>query len=297
MSFSADGFGWRTPARSITLVGMRVSTTTDQRLCAEVEALGYSVSVRELRTLRELDVVETKGDKRGGRGRMASYVEGTAEVAAAVQQAKLDPTYRRKLCRAVLIAWVGGAPVGTPGLRWAFREHYKVEERTARNLAAGLRVDDDEPEVRLEPATYRVIARAQRGEHPGDELVGALEDGSRPVLGPVVEQVGESSPLPVPAQDQTVLGLAGRRSDGTWRTHEMGEQVWETLALAPLAQVARTAPRGELDMAKELVRPSMLAYGFEPSALVVADGAPRHCLFMRRWHGDNWWRKAEEVTP
>jgi len=272
---------------------MRVSTVADQRLCAEVEALGYSVSVRELRTLRELDVVETRGGGSGGRGKMASYVEGTAEVVAAVQQAKADPTYRRKMCRAVLIAWVSGARIGTPGLRWAFREHYKVEERTARNLAAGLRVDDEEPEVHLAPATYRVIGRAQRGEHPGAELVGALETGSQPVLGPVVERVGGADNLPVPAAGETVLGLADHRPDGTWRTRDMGEQVWETLALAPLARVARTAPRGELDVAKELVRPSMLAFGFEPSPLVIADGAPRHCLFMRRWHGDNWWRSGQ----
>lgn len=251
--------------------------------------LGYLVSPREVRTLREYGVIETIGGGRGGRGKIACYVPGSAQVIAAVQEAMTDPTYRRKLHRAVLIAWARGARVGTPGLRRAFSEHYDAEERTATNLVQGKRVEDGESELRFGPGFNRAVAAAQLGLIMTPDEAGVFEDSTGEEVRAALWRSGQQDLLPTPA-DGTILGLAERRPDGTLRVLPMSERLWEGLALAPLRLMARKAPRSELDSA--LVSSQSMSRPFEVSDLVAATNAPVHIRWLRRWYGERWWQRG-----
>jgi hypothetical protein len=264
------------------------TTHYDEEVCEEVSRLGFQVSPREVRTLREYGVIEVIGDHRGGRGKAKKYAPGTAHVVAAVQAAKTDPGYRRKLCRAVLIAWVRGAPVGTAGLRWALREYLLDEERTNSNLLNGKRVSDpDRPEA-LTPSIDRALAAARRGRQPkGDDLAELERLGE--MVHEAARQAGHGDLLPAHLDDGDSLGLVERRTDGTARVTDIGRQVWGAQALAPFRKIAREAARNELDAARDRVRPMMRSAGFEVSDLVVAECTPGTVMHLRRVAGPAWW--------
>jgi hypothetical protein len=270
---------------------MSLREDADQAICRHVAKLGFSVVQRDVRTLRECGVIEVMGDRRdrrGGRSKVAQYVPGTAEVVAAVQVAKTDPTYRRKLYRAVLIAWVRGALIGTPGLRWAYRKHFEHEQKAAINVLKGKRVEDDE-EVTIGPSADRALAGAMLGRVTGSEGIGSLERAT----GPVVHDAAWKSAHPdllLALGDGHSVGLAQQRSDGTWQVRPLGNSVIEALELAPLARIARTASREELEAARDEVRTSMRSRGFDPSDLVVATNAPRHVQYWREAVGAGWWK-------
>src|SRR5262249_23684807 len=138
-------------------------TRYDEEVCDAVRSLGYQVSPGEIRTLRENGAIEVIEDHRGGRGKAKRYAPGTAHVVAAGQDRKTHPSHRRKRCRAVLIARVRGASIGTAGLRWAFREYYEDEERTDRHLLEAKRVIHSGSPPALMPSVDRALAAARQG--------------------------------------------------------------------------------------------------------------------------------------
>jgi hypothetical protein len=236
-------------------------------------------------------VIETVGNRSGGRGQVAKYRRGTAEIVAAVELAKLDETYKRKLFRAVLIGWARGAPVGTDGLRWAYRRHFESEERIAENTLAGKRVEDDEPDLQYPPEFYRALAAAHMGRRGRPSDLAAFERHTGEQVREIMEQ--SAAPEILPSHEEgTSLGLAVRRKDGSWRVPEVGSHLWEALALRPQAVLARRASREELDAAREPVRAMMRASGFEPSDLVVAGQVPGSLEKLRKWHGASWWKSG-----
>jgi len=271
---------------------MPAITGADQELCRQLADLECPASPREVRTLREYGAIQTVGSGKGGRGKDQPYAPGSASVVAAVIEAKADDTYARKLHRAVLIAWARGANVGTAGLRRAFDEHFTAEERSSQSLLDGKRVPDGEPDLRFGQEIHRAIAAAQLGHKRSSAAMESFELGTGDVVRVAYWRTGQRNLLPV--QDNTLLGLAEMRSDGTWRTTDLGEDLWEALALAPLRKIARAAPRGELDLGLSFSQSMMPAHGFETSDLVAATGAPRHVQFMRRWYGHNWWRRPSK---
>jgi hypothetical protein len=287
-------FTGRYPRRGGILLRMTIPTQVDRQICYRVADLGFTVSPREVRSLRETGVIETVGKKKGGRGQVAKYRTGTPEIVAAIELAKVDPTYKRKLFRAILIAWVRGAEVGTAGLRGAYRRHFESEERIARNTLDGKRVEDDEPDIQFPPEFFRSLAAAHLGlsERPSD--LGNFEK----LTGQTVREIMEKSDTPelLPAvAEGTSLGLAVQRSDGSWRIPRMGSVLWETLALRPQAELARRALREELDVARGPTRAMIQASGFEPSDLVVAGQVPGSIEKLRKWGGPSWWKR--ELIP
>lgn len=272
---------------------MPPKTSADLALCHEVERLGFVVTTREVRTLREYGVIETAGNRRGGRGKVAPYVAGSARVVAAVEKAKRDPTYRRKLWRAVLIAWRRGANVGTPGLRRAFAQHYDHEERTTQNLVDGRRVEG-EPDFDLPPAFYRAIGAARLGLSRSADDVAALEKTTGELVRVAFWRSGQRQLLPADPQS---VGLAAQRQDGSWTVSGMGDRLWDALAVAPRRHIARTAPREELDAALPLAAALPRMHGLNFSDLVIACNTPAHVQRMRQEHGDGWWHHLGESPP
>lgn len=252
--------------------------------------MGYPISGREVRTLREYGAVVTTGDRRGGKGRVAPYATGTARVVAAITAAKADPTYRRKLWRAVLIAWRRGADVGTDGLRRAFHDYYDAELRTAQHLVEGKRVEG-ESEVEMAPTFYRAIAAAQLGLTRAATDIGTFEAQSGQMIRAAFWRSGQRDLLPA---DGDGMGLASKREDGSWSVSELGDDLWEALSLAPLQKIARTASREELDAALPLAVTQPTAHGFRFSDLVIATNVPRQVQWMRKWYGDRWWQRPLE---
>lgn len=268
---------------------MPAITDADLDLCAQVKRLGRTVSGREVRTLREYGALVTVGDGKGGRGRVAPYTPGSARVVAAIATAKADPTYRRKLWRAVLIAWRRGAAVGTEGLRQAFYDYYEAELRTARNLVDGKRVEG-EPEVDLPPGLYRAIAAAQLGYTRAATDVGAFEAKSGPIVRAAFWRSGQRDLLPAVGDG---MGFATKREDGSWSVSALGDAFWEALALAPLQRIARSASRDELEAALPLAVAQPTAHGFRFSDLVIATNVPRQIQWMRKWYGERWWQRLD----
>lgn len=280
-------FHWEVCLLGGKVESMTVPTLVDRQICHRVADLGFAVSPREVRSFREYGVIETIGNGKGGRNQLATYPKGTAEVIAAVQLAKQDPTYKRKFFRAVLIAWARGAQVGTVGLRRAYRQHFKFEQDQAQRLLRGQRVDAMEPDLHYQPEVHRVISAAQLGRPESSEGLGTLErltgesvreviDGS--VLGPI-----DTPPL------GSHLGLALQRADGTWQVLPAGHRLWDALALAPKARIAMRASREELDSGRAPARHSLTMNGFSPSDLVVAGQVPDAIERMRKAFGENWW--------
>ena len=269
---------------------MTTPTHVDQQICFRVADLGYEATPREVRSLRELGVIETVGKKVGGRGQVARYRTGTPEIVAAIELAKLDPTYKRKLFRAILIAWARGSSVGTGGLRWAYQQHFKSEERLANNTLNGKRVEDNEPDLQFPLEFNRSLARAQLGmaERPAD--LGTFEAHTGEMVRNIISQSATPEILPTP-EDGTALGLAVRRKDGSWRIPRMGSDLWEALALRPQAELARRAIRDELDAARGPTKAMIQASGFSPSDLVVAGQVPGSIEKLRKWGGPQWWKR------
>jgi hypothetical protein len=115
------------------------------------------------RELRELGVI-TPGTP--GRGKRTAYTEEDEAVAVAWQLAKKDPAYQEKSDYAVLIAYAGGAPIRTEGLRWAWCKCYD-RQRDRIVSQAGMRVRepswlDSPPAVRR--AASRVFEAAAYSE-------------------------------------------------------------------------------------------------------------------------------------
>lgn len=262
-------------------------TDHDLDLCHSVGELGYPVTCREVRTLREYGAIVTTRNRSGGRGKAAPYGPGSARVVAAIQLAKRHELYKRKLWRAVLIAWRRRAPVGTDGLRRAFHEFYEEEERTALHLVEGRRVEG-EPELDLAPGLYKAIAAAQLGHTRTADAIAVMEKETGPTVRAAFWRSGNRNLLP---DDPSTMGFAKQRTDGSWAVTEMADQLWDVLALAPLRKIARTAPRKELDAALPLSIATPQQHGFQYSELLDATGVPIHVQWMRRWYGDRWWTR------
>jgi hypothetical protein len=64
------------------------------------------------------------------------------------------------------------------------------------------------------------------------------------------------------------------------------------------ARIARTAPREELDAAREPTERIIRESGFDPSPFVVASAIPGAIRWYRDWRGEQWWRtRAAVVGP
>ena len=272
-------------------------TDVDQDLCDEVGRRFHITTspgvVRELRDCGVL-VVLGGGHGSGGRHKVAHYGEGSARVVSMVERAKSDPSYLRKLHRAVLIAWARGAPVATPGLRWAFREHFRVERRTAERIAARQQVKEKDPALPdlAGGAFQQSLAEARLGRRSRPDSLAAMETASGPMLHEAAWRSGQPDFLPLPADGHSV-GLASQRGDGSWRVEPLGATLWEALSLAPKEQVTRDAPREELDAARECVRPHFRSAGFDCTDLLVATEVPTHCVHYRQLFGERWWESSK----
>jgi hypothetical protein len=270
------------------------ATDVDQELCDEVERqFGVKTSPGVVRELRDPGVLVVIGGGRGsgGRHKIAHYAEDSALVVAMVERAKDEPNYKNKLHRAVLIAWARRTPIGTDGLRWAFREHYRVERRTAERLAARQQVKQKDPAVPdlNDVAFQQALAEAMLGRKLRPESLATMEIVSGPMFHEAGWRSGHPDFLPLPADGRS-LGLVSVRGDGSVTVEALGVAAWEALSLAPKAMLARTAPRQELDAARECVRPHFLSAGFpDCSDLLVATEVPTHCLNYRKNFGDRWW--------
>ena len=108
----------------------------------------------------------------------------------------------------------------------------------------------------------------------GSDDVGTFEK----ITGPRVQSImlGSATPELVPGvDDDSHLGLATKRTDGSWRVSDVGGHAWGDLALRPQAGIAKSAPREELDRAREPMRRIFRESGFDPSDLVVACSVPK----------------------
>jgi hypothetical protein len=202
------------------------ATDVDQDLCAEV-ARRFRVEttpgvVRELRDCGVL-VVIGGGRGSGGRHKVAHYGAGSPDVVATVERAKSEPNYKRKLHRAVLIAWARGAPIGTDGLRWAFREHYRVERRKAERLAARQQVKEKDPAVPdlNDVAFQQALAEAMLGRRLRPDSLVTMELVSGPMFHEAAWRSGRPDFLPLPADGRS-LGLVSQRPDGSFRMEALG---------------------------------------------------------------------------
>jgi hypothetical protein len=258
--------------------------------------LRYQVSPREVRTLQEYGAIDTLGGKAGGRGKKNAYIPGTAQVVEAIADAKTDDVYARKLHRAVLIAWARGAAVRSLGLRRAFDHHFDAEERRTRKLMDGQRVKDGEPDLRFGPAFDGATAAAKLGYSPNADDIGGFEESTGEVVRAAFWESGQERFLPDRDKD-TMLGLAERRSDGTWHITAQGEELWEALSIASLRRIARAAPREELDKALALTPSVFSSHGFRASDFAVASAVPGQIQWMRKLCGnDKWWQLPTPET-
>jgi hypothetical protein len=272
------------------LTSVAQTTRYDEEVCDAVRSLGYKVSPGEIRTLREIGVIEVIEGHRGGRGKAKRYAPGTAHVVAAVQAAKTHPSYARKMCRAVLMAWVRGASIRTGGLRWAFREYYEDEERTDRHLLEAKRVIHPGSPAALTQSVDRALAAARQGwPLTGHDLAELERLGNQ--MFHETPRSGQGDVLPGRLDDGYSLGLVEYRADGTVRATELGREVWARQGQAPFRRIAKEAPRQELDAARDQVRPMMRAAGFQPDDLVVASCTPGTVLHLRKAGGPDWWRR------
>jgi len=194
----------------------------------------------------------------------------------------------------VLIAWARGAPIVTEGLRWAFREHFRVERRTAERLAARQQVKEKDPALAelCVPTFQEALAEAMLGRRPRLDSIVAMELVSGRVVHQAVWRSGQPDSLPLPA-DGASLGLVSVRPDGSYKMERIGAALWEGLHLAPKEHITRQAPRAELDAARLRVRPHFRSAGFDCSDLLVATEVPTHCLQYRRVFGERWWESRE----
>jgi hypothetical protein len=271
-------------------------TDADRELSAEVAArFQIDVSPVFIRTLREQGVLVVIGGGHGsgGRHKLAHYKADAAEIVVGVARAKRDPDYARKFHRAVLIAWARDTPIGTQGLKAAFREHFRVERRTAKRIADGAQVRIGETVVGLNHATDVAIARARLGYRPSSEDLAAMETSTGPALHDSIWRSGLPGFLDLLPNDGKSLGFVARRADGTWRAEALGVEFWDRLALAPLERLTRTASRTELDMGRVKVRSGFRAVGLDCTDLVVATTAPVDCLHYQSEFGERWWESRE----
>jgi len=132
----------------------------------------------------------------------------------------------------------------------------------------GKRVEDDEPDLRNHPrftnhwpGPISVARDSQQILRPSSVTRGQRFEGSWKTV---------PCPNSFRSENGSLLGLAVQRSDGSWRVTSFGSQVWEALALRRQAEIARNAPRGELDAARKPVRDMMNASGFSRLISVVA---------------------------
>jgi hypothetical protein len=135
---------------------------------------------------------------------------------------------------------------------------------------------------------HLALAEAMLGRRPSSAALAAMETESGPVIHQAVWRSGQPDALPLPGDGRS-LGLATQRSDGTWRIEPLGERLWEALSLAPKELITRTAPREELDAARDCVRPHFRSTGFDCSDLVAATEVPNHCFHYRQTFGVRWW--------
>lgn len=249
-----------------------------------------------VRTLRHCDVLPMigGGPDSGGRGKLATYGEEAAFIVAMVGAAKSDPSYKRKLHRAVLIAWARGTHIETPGLRWAFCRHYKVECRTADRTVGKQQIKErDAAFPELGRGSFQLaLAKAMLGQRLSPEALEAMERASGSRIHELAWRVGNPD-LVSACPDAGSLGLVTQRSDGSWRVEEPGKRLWEALGLAPKKKLALTAPREELDAARAHVRPTFGLLGLECSDLLVATCVPAHCLEYRQSFGEHWWESSD----
>ncbi|MST31172.1 hypothetical protein GHK86_00305 [Acidimicrobiaceae bacterium USS-CC1] len=248
--------------------------------------------------MREFGVL-VNTSTRGGRGRSAHYGDEAVAAVVAVEAAKTDPEYAGKLHHAVLIAWVRGAPVGTLGLQWAFKETYTGDETAAERRVSGKRVGEHRksPRARLPRPLEAGVSAAQLGR--SSYAYGSRGEGKAEVIGHAVAGLAPRVQLASARSDSTaflntgdpLLGFAKRVDSGkTFILTPAGEELWESLRLPTTKRNARTASREELDRAILSVR-SMLAFAdFAATDLTVAKLVPDQVALLRAKLGEQWWR-------
>jgi len=151
---------------------LATETTADKVFAAKVAELVSEFSPRKARELRAREAIT--GGGAGGRGNATPYTDDDVIVAAEVERAKSDEDYRSKLERAILIAYMRGAPVRTDGLRRAWNDEFKRQQVPASKALAGGR-QRDKSWAGMAPADRDAVvglfAHMLLGEDPPPELV------------------------------------------------------------------------------------------------------------------------------
>lgn len=246
---------------------------------------------RMAKELREYGVLHAVGYP--GRGLTVTYTDDDVIVAAAIEWAKDDPDYRRKLRRAVLIAYVAGAPVADRGLRRAYVEELAAIQDRALTVAHGGRLRDTDGGDDYTIDEARALAAMMSGElvrglDPAPGAVRAVASKVTPGLRETVAALGTAAHATngdafgklrsVTASKPLGLDLArpqGGMVDKGQRLNELGALLADQAPLAVAIRAARETPRATLDEARSVVHglrgvsPAFAAKGALETALSI----------------------------
>jgi len=256
-------------------------TDADNTLAqAATQRSGRTVTARTVRFLRERGVLSSGGP--GGRGKVTAYTDDDLAVVCAIENAKTDPAYRRKLHRAVLIAYARGAPVADPGLRRAYDEFFNAERITlARRRRGGGRkpADGELPSPVLETLVYGEASNPNAAADAMLDSARTALDLAREGLPAVVAIAHELQPgaavEPPAALADPYGGLAKHNPHDPNAKPQPLPPVFklvEHFNLTEFAKLADSAPRDELDMMRDMLTlmRTALKFGDDLAVAVMA---------------------------
>jgi hypothetical protein len=278
------------------------------RLRAETGDEAASFTGSQAQARREYGLTTPGGE--GGKHRPTPYSGLDVEVVAAVEAAKLEPEYRGKLHRAVLIAFARETPVPDGGLQRAYREHYRAERKRLQGRLSGARQPRDDGLAAYSRDDRRAFQRVETAMLLGtgvdsNDLVrflSAFLPTAREGLATIAEiaraEVGDDGlnamlrqpPARLVDEGAGLLDLSGRVGPSPLLLPAAGRMVDpDNTSMVLWEKLVRTAPRIELDAARELLlllRANLKQFGelsdFDVAALVptcaqmarVLDGKP-----------------------
>jgi hypothetical protein len=249
-------------------VVVSATTDVDHRFAGRVASLaGTNFSGRMAKELREYGVLHAVGYP--GRGLTVDYNEDDVRVAASIERAKANDFYKRKLRRAVLIAYLNGAPIADKGLRRAWSEELRSQEERALMVANGGRVHPDERLADHTVDELRNLAGMLTGTPVRDidpvpgavrAVGGAAASNVRLLLSTIGSSLHQTDPSAfreLQASTQTKehvladprLGLV---EDGV-KVTPVARTLGESLRFSLLVRVVLEAPRDRLDRARDLL--------------------------------------------
>jgi len=268
----------------------------DDALLGKVQVEFPDFTVRDARYLRMREVfhLPPHQERRGGRRQRRLYPPGSAEIALAVEQAKLDPDYRGKFWRVVLIAWGSGADVADPALRKAYKDDALWDLETTRN-GNGAKAPSYVPRTQR-GAVRRTLDEWRLGASPSPSAVmTAMTHLVTPeVLARMVEQVPAILPIfglnefddqeiegqmpeELVAPVREIANLAEANDDSITSVLPILMQTLAPLfAKASEQMLAQSAPREDLDRVRDRIRACL------PNLEAITDDGPWRPLEIAR---------------